>query len=92
MLTARAGHPGNELRDDKHLLRVQKQLAKLDLLPGDELGYVPFSKTGYELILDIFSRRYVQASTLDDLESAVQRMHAAIFGSERLIAETCATG
>ena len=31
-----------EARDDKRLLRVQKQLAKQDLLIVDELGYVPF--------------------------------------------------
>ena len=33
-----------EARDDKRLLRVQKQLAKQDLLIVDELGYVPLSK------------------------------------------------
>ncbi len=35
-----------EARDDKRLLRFQKQLAKQDLLIVDELGYVPLSKTG----------------------------------------------
>ena len=53
-----------EARDDKHLLRVQKQLAKQDLLIVDELGYVPLSKTGAELLFEVFSRRYEQASTL----------------------------
>ena len=38
-----------EARDDKRLLRVQKQLAKQDLLIVDELGYVPLSKTGADL-------------------------------------------
>ena len=37
-----------EARDDKRLLRLQKQLAKQDLLIVDELGYVPVSKTGAE--------------------------------------------
>ena len=53
-----------EARDDKHLLRVQKQLANQDLLIVDELGYVPLSKTGAELLFEVFSQRYEQASTL----------------------------
>ena len=53
-----------EARDDKRLLRVQKQLAKQDLLIVDELGYVPLSKTSAELLFEIFSQRYEQASTL----------------------------
>ena len=53
-----------EARDEKRLLRLQKQLAKQDLLIVDELGYVPLSKTGAELLFEIFSQRYEQASTL----------------------------
>jgi hypothetical protein len=33
-------------RDEKRLLRFQKQLAKYSLLTIDELGFVPLSKTG----------------------------------------------
>ena len=39
-------------------LRVQTQLVKQDLLIVDELGYVPLSKTGSELLFEIFSQRY----------------------------------
>ncbi len=53
-----------EARDERGLLRVQKQLAKQDLLIVDELGYVPLSKTGAELLFEIFSQRYEQGSTL----------------------------
>ena len=35
-----------EARDEKRLLRFQKQLAKYKLLIIDELGFVPLSKTG----------------------------------------------
>ena len=52
-----------EARDDKRLLRLQKQLAKQDLLIVDELGYVPLSKTGSELLFEIFSQRYERAAT-----------------------------
>ena len=38
-----------EARDEKRRLRLQKQLAKQDLLIVDELGYVPLSKTGAAL-------------------------------------------
>ena len=63
-----------EARDDKRLLRFQKQLAKQDLLIVDELGYVPLSKTVAELLFEIFSQRYEQASTLVTSNSALQRM------------------
>ena len=46
-----------EARDEKHLLRTQRQLARQDLLIVDELGYVPLSKTGSELLFEIFSQR-----------------------------------
>ena len=47
-----------EARDERRLLRCQKQLAKQDLLIVDELGYVPLSKTGAELLFEVFSQRY----------------------------------
>ena len=72
-----------EARDDKRLLRVQKQLAKQDLLIVDELGYVPLSKTGAELLFEIFSQRYEQASTLVTSNLPFNEW-TEIFGSERL--------
>jgi DNA replication protein DnaC len=42
-----------EARDDKRLLRLQKQLAKYRLLIIDELGYVPLSPTGAELLFEM---------------------------------------
>ena len=72
-----------EARDEKRLLRVQKQLAKQDLLIVDELGYVPFSKTGAELLFEIFSQRYEQASTLVTSNLPFNEW-TEIFGSERL--------
>ena len=30
----------------------------------DELGFVPFSKTGAELLFEVFSHRYERASTI----------------------------
>ena len=53
-----------EARDEKRLLRFQKQLAKYKLLIIDELGFVPLSKTGAELLFEVFSQRYEGGSTL----------------------------
>ena len=49
-------HELMEARDEKRLLRLQKQLAKYHLLIIDELGFVPLSKTGAELLFEVFRR------------------------------------
>ena len=46
-----------EARDERRLLRLQKQLAGYKLLIIDELGYVPLSTTGAELLFEVFGRR-----------------------------------
>ena len=50
-----------EARDEKRLLRYQKNLARQELLIVDELGFVPLSKTGAEMLFEIFSQRYERA-------------------------------
>ena len=42
-----------EARDEKRLLRLQRQLATYKLLIIDELGYVPLSTTGAELLFGL---------------------------------------
>jgi DNA replication protein DnaC len=44
-----------EAREERVLARMKGQLAKLDLLILDELGYVPASKLGAELLFDVIS-------------------------------------
>jgi DNA replication protein DnaC len=46
-----------EARDEKRLLRFQKQMASYELLIVDELGFVPLSKTGAELLFELLSQR-----------------------------------
>ena len=53
-----------EARDEKRLLNLQKKLARLKLLIVDELGFVPLSKTGAELLFEVFSQRYERGSIL----------------------------
>ena len=56
--------PSLEARDEKRLRRFQKQITAYELLIVDELGYVPLSKTGAELLFETFSKRYERISTL----------------------------
>jgi DNA replication protein DnaC len=51
-------HGLREARDERRLLRLQKQLAAYRLLIIDELGHVPLSPTGAELLFEVFSQRY----------------------------------
>ncbi len=72
-----------EARDEKYLRRFQKQLASYELLIVDELGFVPLSKTGAELLFEIFSQRYERASTLVTSNLPFAEW-TEVFGSERL--------
>jgi DNA replication protein DnaC len=55
-------HELMEARDEKKLLRFQKQIAAYELLIVDELGFVPLSKTGAELLFEVFSQRYERSA------------------------------
>ena len=72
-----------EARDEKHLLRFQKLMASYELLIVDELGFVPLSKTGAELLFETFSQRYERASTLITSNLPFEEW-TEIFGSQRL--------
>ena len=72
-----------EVRDEKKLLRFQKQIAAYELLIVDELGFVPLSKNGAELLFEVFSQRYERTSTLVTSNLPFQEW-TEILGSERL--------
>jgi DNA replication protein DnaC len=72
-----------EARDEKRLLRYQKQLARQELLTVDELGFVPLSKTGAEMLFEVFSQRYERTSTLVTSNLPFAEW-TEILGSERL--------
>jgi len=72
-----------EARDEKRLLRYQKQMAGYELLIVDELGFVPLSKSGAELLFEVFSQRYERGSTLVTSNLPFQEW-TEVFGSERL--------
>jgi DNA replication protein DnaC len=57
----------NELMEAKAQLRLSKleaALSRLDLLVLDEVGFVPFTKAGAELLFGVLSDRYERGSVL----------------------------
>ncbi len=76
-------HELMEARDEKTLLRLQKKLAGYKLLIIDELGFVPLSKTGAELLFEVFSQRYECGSTMVTSNLPFDEW-TETFGSDRL--------
>ena len=76
-------HELMEARDERRLLRLQKQLVRHKLLIIDELGFVPLSKTGAELLFETISQRYEQGAILITSNLPFDEW-TEIFGSERL--------
>jgi DNA replication protein DnaC len=72
-----------EARDEKKLLRFQKQIASYELLIVDELGFVPLSKTGAELLFEMLSQRYERGSTMVTSNLPFAEW-TEVLGSERL--------
>jgi DNA replication protein DnaC len=72
-----------EARDERRLLRLQKQLTAYRLLIIDELGYVPLSPTGAELLFEVMSQRYERGSVLVTSNLPFDEW-TSVFGSERL--------
>lgn len=72
-----------EARDERRLLRLHKQMAGYRLLIIDELGFVPLSKTGAELLFELISQRYERGSTLITSNLPFDEW-TETFGSERL--------
>jgi DNA replication protein DnaC len=76
-------HELMEARDERRLRALQRQLAKVNLLIVDELGYVPFTAVGSELLFEVFSRRYELGATLVTSNLPFDEW-TSVFGSERL--------
>ncbi len=72
-----------EARDERRLLRVQKQMAAVKLLIIDELGFVPLSKTGAEILFEMISQRYERGATLITSNLPFDEW-TETFGTERL--------
>ena len=53
-----------EAREEKVLIRMKKSLSALEVMILDELGYVPASKAGSELLFDVISQAYERTSVI----------------------------
>ena len=69
--------PGRELE------RLLNRLDKLHLIILDELGYVPFSKAGAELLFEVVSRAYERQSLILTTNLPFEQW-PEILGNERL--------
>ena len=72
-----------EATDERRLQRLQKTLTSQDLLIIDELGFVPLSKTGAELLFEVISQRYERGSIIITSNLPFDEW-TEVFGSERL--------
>ena len=72
-----------EATDERRLQRLQKQLAGYELLIIDELGFVPLSKTGAELLFEVISQRYERGSIIITSNLPFDEW-TEVFRSERL--------
>ena len=72
-----------EARDERRLLKLQRDLQAVRLLIVDELGYVPLSATGAELLFETFSQRYERGSTIITSNLPFEDW-TSVLGSERL--------
>jgi DNA replication protein DnaC len=72
-----------ESREDRRLERLLKQLSRYDVLVLDELGYVPFTKAGAELLFEVVSRAYERQSLIVTTNLPFEQW-PQVCGSERL--------
>ena len=72
-----------EAQESRALQRLTRQLQRLDLIILDELGYVPFSKTGAELLFDVVSQAYERSSLIVTTNLPFEKW-TEIMGTERL--------
>ncbi len=72
-----------EAQDERRLQRLQKQLTTQNLLIIDELGFVPLSKSGAELLFEVISQCYERGSIIITSNLPFDEW-TEVFGSERL--------
>jgi DNA replication protein DnaC len=72
-----------EARDEKRLLKLQARLQNVKLLIVDELGYVPLSQVGAELLFEVFSQRYERGAIIVTSNLPFEEW-PSVFRSQRL--------
>lgn len=72
-----------EMTEQRQLERTLRHLERQNLLILDELGYVPFTKTGAELLFEVVSRAYERLSLIVTTNLPFESW-TEVLGSERL--------
>lgn len=72
-----------EANQTRVLQKLQQLISRLDLLILDEVGYVPFSKAGAELLFDVLSNCYERLSVIVTSNLPFAEW-AQVFGNDRM--------
>ena len=73
-----------EARDAREPGRAQRRLDRVDLLILDEVGFVPFDRTGGELLFNAIAERYEHRSVLVTTNLAFSKWPKVFGGDENL--------
>jgi DNA replication protein DnaC len=73
-----------EARDHRELTRLQQRLLRVDALIIDELGFVPFDRTGGELLFNLITDRYERRATVVTTNLAFAEWVTVFAGDEKL--------
>ena len=73
-----------EARDARELTRLQQRLLRVDVLIIDELGFVPFDRTGGELLFNLITDRYERRATVVTTNLAFAEWVTVFAGDEKL--------
>lgn len=73
-----------EARDARELGRLHRRLQAVDLLIIDELGFVPFDRTGGELLFNLLAERYERKSVMVTTNLSFAEWVKVFAGDEKL--------
>ena len=84
VLFTRAADLVRQLVDARELTRLQQRLRRVDVLIVDELGFVPFDRTGGELLFNLITDRYERRATVVTTNLAFAEWVTVFAGDEKL--------